>query len=75
MDKKTSTRLVFKQNYNINMKEFITSMILFVFLIIGIVYFKPHTWFYHSHECDGGIGGGCDTTTGEGNILTKWGQK
>ena len=57
------------------MKEFIIAILLFVFLILGILYTKPATWFYHTHECDGSIGGGCNLSTGEGNMLTKWRQK
>ena len=57
------------------MKEFIIAILLFVFLILGILYTKPATWFYHTHEWDGSIGGGCNLSTGEGNILTKWRQK
>lgn len=51
------------------MKEFLTSVIVFVILTMGIVWAQPHTWFYHGMTCSGGIGGGCDTTTATGGIF------
>ena len=50
------------------MKEFLTSVIVFVVLTVGILWAQPHTWFYHGMTCSGGIGGGCDTSTATGGI-------
>jgi hypothetical protein len=53
------------------MKPFIYGILLTIVLGLGILYTKPHTWFYHGMTCSGGIGGGCDTSTATGGIY-KW---
>tara|TARA_E500000178_G_C16686383_1_gene601694 strand:+ start:226 stop:399 length:174 start_codon:yes stop_codon:yes gene_type:complete len=50
------------------MKPFLAGIFLFIVLTLGILYTKPHTWFYHGMECTGGIGGGCDSSTATGGI-------
>jgi hypothetical protein len=54
------------------MRVFLISVVIFIVLVLGILYTQPQRWFYHSHECDGGIGGGCNLSTGKGNFLTRW---
>tara|TARA_E500000318_G_scaffold99952_1_gene102304 strand:- start:291 stop:461 length:171 start_codon:yes stop_codon:yes gene_type:complete len=50
------------------MKPFLVAVILFLAMFFGILYTKPHTYFYHGMECTGGIGGGCDSSTATGGI-------
>ena len=56
------------------MKEFLTSVIVFVVMTVVILWAQPHKWFYHGMTCTGGIGGGCDTTTATGGIY-RWMNK